>query len=273
MPIRSGILSFGLVAIPVKVYPATKDQAVRFNLLHAKCGSRVQNQWFCPVDNEVVPREELVRGAQIDKDQYVQITNAELESLEAEANKSIDLKEFVPLESVDPVYFENSYYLGPDKGGEKPYRLLADALEKMKRVAVAQLVSSGKEQLVLIRPYQNGLILHTAYYADEVRDFGEIPKGDSVRPAKQELELGKGLIDQLSVDEFRPVEFKDEYRLRVLSMLEKKAMTGEEITESPLPARQPGRVIDLMEALKNSLQRTPADRRSDARKKRRKGAS
>jgi DNA end-binding protein Ku len=145
MPIRSGILSFGLVAIPVKVYPATKDQTVRFNLLHAKCGNRVQNQWFCPVDNEVVPREDLVRGAPVGKDQYVQITDEELEALEAEANRSIDLKEFVPLETVDPVYFENSYFLGPDKGGEKPYRLLADALEKMQRVTVAELVSSGKE--------------------------------------------------------------------------------------------------------------------------------
>lgn len=105
MPIRSGILSFGLVAIPIKVYSAIKDQTVRFNLLHAKCGSRVQNEWFCPVDNEVVPREELVRGAQVNKDEYVQITDEELDALEAEANRSIDLKEFVPLESVDPVYF------------------------------------------------------------------------------------------------------------------------------------------------------------------------
>ena len=112
---------------------------------------RVENQRFCSVDNEVVPREELVRGAQIGKDQYVQITDEELDALEAEANRSIDLQEFVPLESVDPVYFENSYNLGPDKGGEKPYWLLADALEKMKRVAIAQLVSGGKEQLVLIR--------------------------------------------------------------------------------------------------------------------------
>jgi DNA end-binding protein Ku len=272
MPIRSGVLSFGLVAIPVKVYPATKDQTVRFNLLHKKCGSRVQNQWFCPVDNEVVPREELVRGAQVGKDKYVQITDEELDALEPEANKSIDLKEFVPLESVDPVYFENSYYLGPDKGGEKPYRLLADALDKMKRVAVAQLVSSGKEQLVLIRAYQNGLIMHTAYYGDEVRDFGEIPNGNG-KLDKQELELGEGLIDQLSRDGFRPDEFKDDYRLRVLSVLEKKAETGKEITETPHPARQPGRVIDLMEALKSSLQRAPTDRPRAARKKRRQPAT
>jgi DNA end-binding protein Ku len=209
-----------------------------------------------------------VRGFQISKEKYIQVTEEELEALEAEANRSIDLKEFVPLETVDPVYFENSYYLGPDKGGEKPYRLLADALEKMKRVAVAQLVSSGKEQLVLIRAYQNGLIMHTAYYADEVRDFGEIPKGDG-KLGKQELELGEGLIEQLSTEEFRPDKFKDEYRLRVLSVLEKKAKTGEEITEAPHPVRQPGRVIDLMEALKKSLGSGPAGEKPAARKKRR----
>jgi DNA end-binding protein Ku len=142
-------------------------------------------------------------------------------------------------------------------------------LEKMKRVAVAQLVSSGKEQLVLIRAYQNGLIMHTAYYADEVRDFGEISKGDG-KLGKQELELGEGLIDQLSACEFRPEDFKDEYRLRVLSVLEKKAETGEEITQTPHPARQPGRVIDLMEALKKSLGTEPerSKRPAVARKKR-----
>jgi DNA end-binding protein Ku len=267
MPIRSGTLSFGLVAIPVKVYPATEDQAVRFHLLHEKCGNRVQNQWFCPTDNEVVSREELVRGAPVAKDKYVQITEEELDALDAEANRSIDLKEFVPLESVDPVYFENSYFLGPDKGGEKPYRLLADAMAKSNRVAVAQVVSGGKEHIVLIRPYLKGLIMHAAYYADEVRDFGEINKGGSAKIGKQELELGVGLIEQLSAEEFRPDNFEDEYRLRVGGILEEKAKGGE-VKLASAPARRSAQVIDLMAALKKSLTQAPAAEKP-ARKKRR----
>ncbi len=270
MPIRSGTLSFGLVAIPVKVYPATEDQAVRFHLLHEKCGNRVQNQWFCPTDNEVVPREDLVRGAPVGKDKYVQITEEELDALEAEANRSIDLKEFVPLESVDPVYFENSYFLGPDKGGEKPYRLLADAMAKSNRIAVAQVVSAGKEQIVLIRPYENGLIMHSAFYADEVRNFGEINKGESAKIGKQELELGAGLIEQLSGEGFRPDDFEDEYRLRVRGMLDEKAKGGE-IKPAAAPARRSAQVIDLMAALKKSLGETPADEKPAKKKRRGRG--
>jgi DNA end-binding protein Ku len=141
------------------------------------------------VCNVVVDREDLVRGFQHAKDQYVPITEEELESLEAEANRSIDLKEFIPLSSVDPVYFEDTHYLAADKGGEKPYRLLADAMAKSGRVAIAELVSRGKEQLVLIRPYNNGLVLHTTYYGNEVRDFNKIPKGEKVKLSKKELEL------------------------------------------------------------------------------------
>jgi DNA end-binding protein Ku len=144
MPINSGVLSFGLVAIPVKLYPAIQDQTIRFHLLHKKCGSRVRNQRFCPVCNEVVERENLVRGVEVSKGEYVQITEAELDTIEAEANRNIDLKEFVPVSTVDPVYFESAYFLGPDKGGEKPYRLLADALAKSQKAAVAQLISRGK---------------------------------------------------------------------------------------------------------------------------------
>ena len=150
----TGVLSFGLVAIPVRIHTATHSENVSFHLLHKKCGSRVRNQYHCPICNVVVDRDDLVRGFQHAKDQYVQLTEEELDSLEAEANNNIDLKEFIPLESVDPVYFENTHYLGADKGGEKPYRLLAEAMGKSGRVAIAELVSRGKEQLVLIRPYR-----------------------------------------------------------------------------------------------------------------------
>jgi DNA end-binding protein Ku len=189
-PPATGVLSFGLVAIPVRVHTATKSEKVSFHLMHNKCASRIRNRHYCPVCNVVVESDDLVRGFQHAKEQYVRITEEELDSLEAEANNNFDLKEFIPLASVDRVYFENTHYLGADKGGEKPYRLLANAVAKSGRVAIAELISRGKEQLVLIRPYKNGLVLHTMYHADEVRDFQQVPKGEKVNVLKQELELG-----------------------------------------------------------------------------------
>ena len=178
-PLRTGLLSFGLVSIPVQLHTATKDQRIAFHLLHTKCGSRVQNRYHCPVCNVTVEREDRVRGYEFAKDEYVQFTEAELESLETESSNNIELKEFIPLSKIDPVYFESAYYLGAGEGGEKPYRLLAEALASSKRAAIAQLVTHGKEQLVLIRPYENGLIMHSLYYANEVRNFAEIARGEN----------------------------------------------------------------------------------------------
>jgi DNA end-binding protein Ku len=259
-PPGTGILSFGLVAIPVRIHTATKSENVSFHLLHNKCGSRVRNQHYCPACNIVVERADLVRGFQHAKDQYVPVTEEELESLEAGANRSIDLKEFIPLSSVDPVYFENTHYLGADKGGEKPYRLLADAMAKSGRVAIAELVSRGKEQLVLIRPYRKGLVLHTMYYGNEVRDFKQVPKGENVKVSEKELELGVGLIEHLTSEEFEAENYKDEYRIRVLGMLDKKSKGKEIVTTKP-PAPKHGLVIDIMEALKRSIERVPAKKK------------
>jgi DNA end-binding protein Ku len=202
------------------------------------------NQHYCPVCNVVVERDDLVRGFQHAKDQYVPVTEEELESLEAEANRSIDLREFIPLASVDPVYFENTHYLGADKGGEKPYRLLADAMAKSGRVAIAELVSRGKEQLVLIRPYKKGLVLHTMYYGNEVRNFKQVPKGENVKISQGELELGVGLIDKLTSGDFHRENYKDEYRIRVLAMLDEKSK-GKEIVIDTAPAPKRGQVIDI----------------------------
>src|SRR5438046_329339 len=190
----SGTISFGLVSIPVKLYTAASAGGVSFNQLHAKCGNRLRQQMFCPVDNEVVDRSQIVKGYEFAKDQYVRFTDEEIKSLEGEASKLIDIAEFVPLSSVDPIYFEKTYYLGPDKGGEKPYRLLTDAMTKMERVALAKYVMRGKESLVLIRPSQHGLMLHTMYFADEVRDFGEVGKGESATLKEGELGLAARLI-------------------------------------------------------------------------------
>ncbi|HEY7366348.1 MAG TPA: Ku protein [Methylomirabilota bacterium] len=249
--IGSGAISFGLVTIPVKMYTATSPAGVSFNMLHAKCGSRVRQQWFCPTCNVVVERGELVRGYEFAKDQYVRVADQELKSLEGEASRMIDIAEFVPLEKVDPIYFERTYYLGPDKGGEKAYRLLADAMAKGGRVALAKFVMRGKESLVLIRSAQDGLLLHTMYFADEVRDFGEIDKGQSAKIRSGEMELAQQLIDGLTNDAFKPEQYVDEYRQRVLDLVTRKA-EGQEVTMAP-PAAPRAQVVDLMEALKESL--------------------
>ena len=254
--IGSGTISFGLVSIPVKMYTAASGQGVSFNMLHGACGSRIKQQTFCPACNRTVERNELVRGYEFTKDQYVRVKDEELKALEGEASKIIDIAEFVPLETVDPIYFEKTYYLGPDTGGEKAYRLRADAMEKTDRVALARFVMRGKESLVLVRSAQDGLMLHTMYFADEVRDFGEIDKGKSAKVRENEMELALRLVGDLSHDEFHPEQYADEYRQRVLDLVNSK-VEGKEITAAG-PEVQRAQVIDLMDALKASLGKRPA---------------
>jgi DNA end-binding protein Ku len=247
----SGTISFGLVSIPVRLYTAASSGNVSFNQLHSVCGSRIRQQIFCPKCNRTVERAELVRGYEFAKDQYVQVKDEELKALEGEASQIIDIAEFVPLAEVDPIYFEKTYYLGPDKGGEKPYRLLAEAMEKAGQVALAKYVMRGKESLVLIRPSQNGLMLHAMYFADEVRNFDEIDKGQSAKIREGELDLALQLINGLASEHFSPERYTDEYRHRVLGMINQK-VEGQEITISE-PSAPRAQVIDLMEALKESL--------------------
>jgi DNA end-binding protein Ku len=237
--IGSGAISFGLVSIPVKLYVAASSEAPSFNLLHAECGNRIRQQRFCPTCNKVVERDDLVRGYEFAKDQYVRVTDDELKALEGEASEAIEISEFVPLAKVDPVYFEKSYYLGPDKGGEKAYRLLADTMTQVGKVALAKFVLRGKENLVIVRSAQNGLMMHTMYFADEVRSFDEIPKGESAKITAAETGLAVRLIEELSNDAFE------------MDLVNKKA-EGQEITLVQ-PPQQRGQVIDLMAALKGSL--------------------
>ena len=254
--IGSGTISFGLVTIPIRMYTAASSAAVSFNLLHAKCGSRIRQQTYCPVCKEVVDRTALVKGYEVQKDEYVRFTDEELKGLEGEASKVIDIAEFVPLGKVDPIYFEKTYYLGPDKGGEKAYRLLADAMARTDRVALAKFVMRGKESLVLVRAAQGGLMLHTMYFADEVRDFGEIEKGQTAKIRDGELDLAVRLVDELSHEEFAPAQYEDDHRQRVLAAVEQK-VAGQEVTAAG-PEPQRAQVIDLMDALKESLARRPA---------------
>ncbi|MPZ77690.1 MAG: Ku protein [Deltaproteobacteria bacterium] len=260
--IGSGTISFGLVSIPVKLYSAASSQSVSFNLLHAKCGSRIRQQRMCPVCNEVVERDDLVKGFEFAKDQYVKVDDEELKALEGEASKAIEIAEFVPLAQVDPVYFEKSYYLGPDKGGEKPYRLLSDAMAQAGKVALAKFVMRGKENLVLVRSAQNGLMLHAMYFAGEVRNFDEVSKGESAKVTDAETNLALRLIEELSSDQFNPEQYEDEYRQRVLDLVSSKA-EGKEITLAA-PQAPRAQVIDLVAALKESLGKKGAQEKKPA---------
>jgi DNA end-binding protein Ku len=212
------------------------------------------------VCNEVVERDGLVKGYEFAKDQYVKLTDDELKALEGEASKAIEIAEFVPLSSVDPIYFEKTYYLGPDKGGEKPYRLLADAMTQAGKVALAKFIMRGKENLVLVRSAQNGLMLHAMYFADEVRSFDEVSRGEVAKISGAETNLAIRLIDELSNEQFNPEQYEDEYRQRVLDLVNTKA-EGKEITVAE-PQVHRAQVIDLMEALKESLGKKVAREKS-----------
>jgi DNA end-binding protein Ku len=252
----------------VEIHTAIHDGHISFNRLHTVCGSRVKNRNLCPVCNQVVERSELVRGYEFEKGRYVQITDDELDALEAERNNNIELREFIPIQKVDPVYFESAHYLAPDQGGDKAYRLLADAMEKTGRVALAGMVSGGKEKLVLIRSAKGGLILQTMFYANEIRDFDQVPKAEGVRVTSEEIELGAGLLEKLSSENFEPENYEDEYQNRVRAMLDSK-VKGQEITVPPkAPTR--GHIIDLMEALKESMKTVEHGKKTASQRKRRK---
>ena len=254
MPARAlstATISFGLVSIPVKLYTTGESRsAVSFNMLH-QCGTRLKQQYWCPKDERVVPREEIVKGYEFAKGQYVTFTDEELKALEAEASHLIEIREFIPAPLVDAVYFEKAYYLGPDKGGDKPYKLLADAMRETERVALASYAARGKQYLVLLRPFEDGLLMQQLRYADEVRSFSEVERGDA-SPNEKELALARKLIEQISSDEFHPETYEDEVKKRVEEVIARK-VEGEEVTYAEAPEPQ-AKVIDLMEALKASLE-------------------
>ena len=251
-PVSTGSISFGLVSIPVKLFSAIRRRTVSFNLLHAKDLSRIQQQIYCPVDNATVSRSELVRGVQVEKGRYVTFSDEELKALEAADNgQAIEITEFLPIEQVDPLYFEESYYLGVD-GSAKAYRLLADAMAQSRRVALGRFTMHGKEHVVMLRPFRQGLMLHTIYYADEVRPLEEVDQAPHEQAREAELELAKRLIEGLTEKHFDPTKYHDSYRERVMAAARQK-LGGEEPAErAPKPKR--GQVIDLMAALRASLE-------------------
>ena len=259
--IGSLTISFGLVAIPVKLYTATQSTAqISFNLLHKECGSRLRQQYVCQKDGQIVERDDMVKGYEFAKDQYVAFTPEEIKALDEVGTHSVEISEFVPIESVDPVYFDKTYYLAPDKGAGKPYTLLTEALKESKRCAVGRWASKGKAYIVMLRPVGDVLAMQQLRFASEVRPAKEldVAKAD-VKPG--EMKLARQLIDQQQADLFDPAAYVDEVRGRIEAAIQKK-VEGHEISISEGPAPSTGKVIDLMEALRASLEKTETARAS-----------
>ncbi|HUS23641.1 MAG TPA: Ku protein, partial [Candidatus Binatia bacterium] len=253
--IASLTVSFGLVSIPVKLYSATEAaRTISFNLLHKGCGSRLRQQYMCIKEDVPVGRDEMVKGFEFAKDQYVMFSPEELKALDEASTQSAEITEFVPIEAVDPVYFDKAYYLAPDKGGAKPYALLAKALRESNRCALGRYAARGKQYIVMIRPVEDGLVMQQLLYAGEVRPISEIeiPKTE-VKAA--ELKLAQMLIEQQASETFDPSQYTDEVSARIEQAVQKK-VEGHEITMSEPPVTGGGaQVIDLMDALRASLEK------------------
>jgi DNA end-binding protein Ku len=250
--IASLTISFGLVAIPVKLYSATLSSGrISFNMLHAKDGSRLRQQYVCAKEGTVVERNEIVKGYEFAKDQYVIFTPEEIKAVEEAGSREIDITEFVPLEAIDPVYFDHAYYLAPDKGGAKPYTLFAKALRETSRCALGRWASHGREHIVMVRPLDGGLVMQQLHFSNEVREIGELAIEDV--PIKEaELKLARQLIEHKASDVFDPSTFVDEVKQRIETAIAQK-IEGKQITLPEEPRDVSPNVIDLMDALRASL--------------------
>jgi DNA end-binding protein Ku len=251
--IWSGAISFGLVNVPVKLYSAVSRKTVRFNQLNAKTGNRIQQKRVDPETGEEVAYEDIVKGYELTRDRYVVLTPEELDALDPERTRTIDIEDFVDLDDIDPVFYDHPYWLVPDKGAAKAYGLLMEAMRDAGKVAIARVVLRSKEQLVAIRPAERGLMMETMIFADEVvptDEIEELPDEKELKVSDRELKMARQLIDSLS-SEFEPERYHDEYREKVLDLIERKAQ-GEEIAVQP-EAPKPARVPDLMAALEASL--------------------
>ena len=243
-----GHLTFGLVSLPVRLYSAARGETVSFNLLHGKDNSRINQITYCKAEDKPVPRSELVKGYEYEKDRYVVIEEEDIKKVAPKTAKVMEILEFVKGDQVDPIYLESSYYMAPDEGGEKPYALLFAALHQVKYYALAKIAMHNREHIVILRPGKKGILLHTMYYQDEIRQVDEF-RTDTELVKPKELEMAKMLIDTLAAD-FEPEKYHDTYRDNLLQMIEAKK-EGQVVVETPEPHVAP--VIDIMEALKRSL--------------------
>jgi len=250
--IWSGSISFGLVNIPVKLFSAVRDREVHFHMLHKDDGQRVKQQLLCPAEDKVVSRTDVVKGYEVADDQYVVVTDDELEALEPKATRMIEMLDFVKMSEIDPVYFQHPYYLVPEEQSGKAYGLLVTAMREAGRIGVGRLVMRGKEYLAAIRPYQDMIILETMHFAEDVvsaSDIEEMP--EQQEPTERELKLAGQIIDTLS-DSFDPGKYHDDYRDAVRALIDSKAEGKEYVMPPPV---EEGKVIDLMSALEKSLER------------------
>lgn len=250
--IGSATVSFGLVSVPVKMFSAGESSAnISFNWLHKKDGSRLKQQYVCSKDGEKVEKEDMIKGYEFTKGQYVLFTTDELKKLEEpRGTGAIDVNEFLPADQVDRIYVDKTYFLGPDKGGERAYKLLADALKKTGRVGIGQWAARGKQYLILVRPMENGLAMEQLRYPEELRSIADVPI-PKTEVKKGELEMAIKFIDQGTAEKFKPESYKDNVRRRIQDMIQQK-VEGKEITEEPTEAPKT-QILDLMEALKASL--------------------
>ncbi len=249
--IGSATISFGLVSVPVNLFSSSESAAsISFNMLHATCGSRLKQQYLCSTEGSVVEKDEITKGYEFAKGQYVRFSPEEIKALDEKATNAIDIAEFVPLAAVDRIYLEKVYYLGAGKGGERAYRLLVAALEATGRAALGQYSARGRQYLVLVRPMGDILVMEQLHYHGEIRSADEVPRPDVV-VKDAELALARQLIELGAVEEFRPENYRDLVRDRVLEAIQQK-VDGQEITAEPTDAPQ-AKIIDLMDALKASL--------------------
>lgn len=256
--IGSATVSFGLVSIPVKVYSSSESgSSLHFNLVNPETGSRLKQQYVDPTNGEVVSRNQMARGYEFSKGRFVVLSDEEYKALQEVATNTIELTEFVPVDKVDPIYFDKAYYLGPDKGGERAYRLLGEAMGQTGLVGLAKYSARGKQYLVMVRPHEaGGLVMQQLHYADEIKAFDEVPIKDAPPASDAELNLAVQIIEQIASKTFAPEKYTDEVKTRMLELIDKK-VEGQEITAAPEVAPQ-AQVIDLMEALKRSLGDQPA---------------
>ena len=249
--IWSGAISFGLVNVPIKLFTATSQKDVRFHQLHDKDGARIQQKRVCSKDGEEVPNEHIVKGYEVSRDKYVVITPEELDALDPKASRTVDILDFVDLDEIDPVYFDSTYYMVPEKGAAKAYALLLEAMRRSKKVAIARVVLRQKQHLVALRPLKNALSMETMLYADEVVSTDTLEGlPEDIEVTDRELAMAQQLIDSLA-DDFKPERYRDDYRERVMDMIERKAEGQEIIINEEEEEQAP--VVDLMAALEASL--------------------
>lgn len=248
-----GFLTFGLISLPIRLSPAARTERISFNQLHKECHTRLKQPLFCPTCNRMVERSEIEKGYEYEKGQYVLFTEEELKNVEPESARSMEILEFVKLAEIDPVYFDASYYIAPEEGGEKAYRLLTEAMQQAGYAGIAKVSMHNRENIVIIRPRENGLTLHTMFYSNEIRssEYGDTRKAEI---KEQERTLARQLIENLSAG-FEPDKYRDTYQESLRSLVEAKT-AGREVTAVPHHAVAP--VIDLMAALKKSLEKRPS---------------